>query len=126
MIFKDCYIHLEITALARKKGVVQQSRKKDIWILLWVLLFGFATGSRRTLVGLWETYNQYANDTVSSSTFQGWLSEKMAAFLKALVQQTLNESCPICVRADCIGIFEVLCPQIGIFHHGGFRRCSAG
>ena len=83
-----------ITALARQKRAVQRSRKKDIWILLWVLLFGFAAGSRRTLVGLWEAYNQYAKESVSNSTFQGWLSDNMAAFLKALVQQTLNDSRP--------------------------------
>ena len=93
-VLAGCWTRESITALARQKRAVQRSRKKDIWILLWVLLFGFAAGSRRTLVGLWEAYNQYAEDTVSSSTFQGWLSDNMAAFLKALVQQTLNESRP--------------------------------
>ena len=93
-VLAGCWTRDTITALARKKRAVQRARKKDIWILLWSLIFGFAAGSRRTLLGLWETYNQYAKEPVSSSTFQGWLSDNMAVFLKALLQQALNESRP--------------------------------
>ncbi|MDG1482772.1 MAG: IS4 family transposase [Myxococcota bacterium] len=119
MIFKDCYIHLEITVmalapediplphvlagdwtrenlttLARQLGVIQRARKKDVWLLLWTLLLGFSTGSKRTLVGLWETYNQYADRPVASSSFQGWLSASLATFLKHLCGQLIKENTP--------------------------------
>jgi hypothetical protein len=56
--------------LAREQGVIKRTRKKDIWVLLWTLLFGVSVGQRRLLTALWETYGTYADEHVSFSSFQ--------------------------------------------------------
>ena len=80
--------------LARKMGVIKRARKKDLWLLLWTLMLGFSIGSKRTLTGLYQEYNEHAKETVSFSSFQGWLSEELAAFLKHLCIEAIGETQP--------------------------------
>ncbi len=80
--------------LARKMGVIKRARKKDLWLLLWTLILGFSIGSKRTLTGLYQEYNEHAKETVSFSSFQGWLSEELAAFLKHLCIEAIGETQP--------------------------------
>jgi len=81
-----------LTALAREMGVIRRTRKKEIWVLVWVLLLGMSSGSRRTLTGLMESYNQYAQQMVSSSTFQGWLSATLARMLKRMLLDAFQQT----------------------------------
>ena len=74
-------------------GVIKRARKKDLWLLLWTLILGFSIGSKRTLTGLYQEYNEHAKETVSFSSFQGWLSEELAAFLKHLCIEAIGETC---------------------------------
>jgi putative transposase len=79
-----------LNKLARDLGVIQRTRKKDVWVLLWTLTLGFSVGQRRQLTALWESYNEHAK-SVSFSTFQNWFTEPFADFLKHLVQHTITE-----------------------------------
>lgn len=80
--------------LACEMGVIRRARKKEIWVLVWVLVFGMSSGSRRTLTGLMESYNQYAQSPVSSSSFQGWFSAALAAMLKRMLLDAFRQSNP--------------------------------
>ena len=72
-----------LLAAARMSGFVRRRRKKDVWVLVWVLALGFSVGARRCLTGLHHSYCRYVDETVTFGAFQRWFSAEVVALLSA-------------------------------------------
>ena len=76
---------------ARMCGFVRRRRKKDVWVLVWVLVLGFSVGARRCLTGLHHSYSCYAEELVTFGAFQKWFSAELVALLKQLVFSLIEQ-----------------------------------
>lgn len=79
--------------LARQTGATIRQRKKDIWLLVWVLAFGTPLGLERTLRGLHEMYNRHAAQTVTFSSFYDWLNTGLAEMLRQMCLDAIARRC---------------------------------
>ena len=76
---------------ARMCGFVRRRRKKDVWVLVWILVLGFSVGARRYLTGLHHSYSRYAEELVTFGAFQKWFSAELVALLKQLVFSLIEQ-----------------------------------
>ena len=76
---------------ARMCGFVRRRRKKDVWVLVWVLVLGFSVGARRCLTGLHHSYSRYAEELVTFGAFQKWFSAELVVLLKQLVFSLIEQ-----------------------------------
>ncbi|ACV46222.1 MULTISPECIES: IS4 family transposase [Halomicrobium] len=86
---------------AEELGVVERDRDLQILILVWALVFDFATGENRTLAGFRRSYNSTGDETLSPGGFYQRLTPTLAAYLRDLVERGLDEvAVPNAVDAD--------------------------
>lgn len=79
-----------IEAYAQKLGVVRRQRKVDIVCLVWTLILGFSTGSKRTLASLRRTYQVASGHLIARSSFHGRLTPALAQLMRRLLEHILN------------------------------------
>ncbi|ELY59308.1 IS4 family transposase [Natronococcus jeotgali] len=75
---------------AEELGVVEREGKLEIPVLVWVLVFGFATGESRTLAGFRRSYNSTADETISPGGFYHRLTPSLAEYLREAGGADLN------------------------------------
>ncbi|ELY59279.1 putative ISH8 transposase [Natronococcus jeotgali DSM 18795] len=86
---------------AEELGVVEREGKLQVPVLVWALVFGFATGESRTLAGFRRSYNSTADETISPGGFYQRLTPSLAEYLRDLVKRGLDEvAVPEAIDAD--------------------------
>lgn len=75
---------------AEKLGVVQRQRKVDIVCLVWTLILGFGTGSKRSIASLRRTYQAISGHLLARSSFHDRLTPALAELMRLLLEQVLK------------------------------------
>ncbi len=76
---------------AEELGVVKRESKFQIPVLVWVLVFGFAAGESRTLVGFRRSYNSTVDETISPGVFDHRLTPSFAEYLRGAVNADIDQ-----------------------------------
>lgn len=79
-----------IEAYAQKLGVVERRRKIDVVCLVWTLILGFSSGSRRTLASLRRAYQAASGHLVAPSSFYDRLTPALARLMRQLLAHILR------------------------------------
>lgn len=74
---------------AQRLGVVVRRRIVDIHALVWTLVLGFQTGSRRTISALHWTYQKATGHSLSRSSFYERFTSELATLLRILAQEAI-------------------------------------
>lgn len=77
---------------ARHHGVIIRDRKLDITAFVWSLVFGFAIGDDRTIEDLRRTYLTVADRPLCSTSFHDRFTAALAAFLRELIDEALQDA----------------------------------
>ena len=75
---------------AQRLGVVVRRRIVDIHALVWTLVLGFQTGSRRTISTLHWTYQKATGHRLSRSSFYDRFTSEFATLLRTLAQEAIT------------------------------------
>lgn len=90
-LFLASPLHDSIIELcAAKVGVIQRQRKVDIVCLVWTLVLGFGTGSKRSIASLRRTYEAISGHTLARSSFHDRLTPALARLMRLLLEQVLK------------------------------------
>jgi IS4 transposase len=71
-------------------GVVKRQRKVDVVCLVWTLVLGFSTGSKRTLASLRRTYQAVSGHLIARSSFHDRLTPALAQLMRRLLEHILK------------------------------------
>ena len=113
---------LGVREVARRCGYVRRDRKKEVWVLLWVLVLGFGVGARSSLADLHHLYCRSASTAVSMSAFQKWFTVELVVLLKQIVRRLLAEQpAPLSTQNTFLHRFdEVLAIDSTVIHLHSF------
>jgi IS4 transposase len=75
---------------ALRLGVVVRQRVVDVYALVWTLVLGFQTGSRRSIGALHRTYRKTTGQRLSRSSFYDRLTPRFAMLLRTLAQEAIG------------------------------------
>lgn len=75
---------------AEKLGVVQRHRKVDVVCLVWTLILGFGTGSKRSIASLRRTYQAISGHRLARSSFHDRLTPALTELMRLLLEQVLK------------------------------------
>ena len=76
---------------AKETGMLERERKIDPVVFFWTLVLSFGIRIQRTLTGIRESYEQYADDTIAFSSFYERFHRGLIALLKEAVNHGLEE-----------------------------------
>ena len=80
-----------VEELARERRVVQRQRKVDVYALVWALVLGFQTGSKRTIEALRGAYQRSSGQDIARSAFYDRLTPKLAGLLRILAMRAMEQ-----------------------------------
>jgi hypothetical protein len=81
----------KIRRLAEETGAVQRRRKVDITAFVYALVFGFSTGSTRTIAGLRRSFERVTGIKLVPSAFYDRFTEPLVRLLERLVADSLTK-----------------------------------